>query len=495
MGFIRRNLFVPVRQLDKGLVFNRHLLDRCMELSDKPHWAKGENEKTLFMEDRFAPAGLPGKPFDAVKWERHRADKYGKVCLEGKHRYSSDPSYAGCELICGLRAYTVVIADGSGTVVCEHARAYGSAPSDTEDPASQLSLLARKPGGFKNSQVRASLTEGVRAYMDTLGTEDPKRTLRVMRDASSQSGWEGTLRALDASLKATGTIDAASVMVAAMGLCASLCRIRGTGRPFGLRPCIEEGGAREMPIARKDADAFKAKARLMYFSNDTIDHMIECGTAGQLRCICEAIDFEQEVRERRKRERLFRKVAFPQMKSFEGYDFSQLGFPEGYGKDDLMSLGFIDSAQDFVFYGQTGRGKTHLAIAVGTAAVEKGKRVRFFTTAQLIMRLSKAAESGALESLLADIARADLLILDEFGYIPTDAKGARLLFQVVSDCYEKRSLILTTNIEFSRWGTILGDDKLASAMMDRIIHHGRLIEFGGESKRMGASLMLGKGKE
>lgn len=95
---------------------------------------------------------------------------------------------------------------------------------------------------------------------------------------------------------------------------------------------------------------------------------------------------------------------------------------------------------------------------------------------------------------MADIAKSELLILDEFGYVPIDTTGARLLFQVVSSCYEQRSLIVTTNIEFSKWGIVLGDDKLAAAMIDRIVHHGRLIEFGGESKRMGTSLMLGKTK-
>lgn len=136
-----------------------------------------------------------------------------------------------------------------------------------------------------------------------------------------------------------------------------------------------------------------------------------------------------------------------------------------------------------------------MSIAVGTAAVESGMNVRFFTTAQLVMGLLKASDAGTLDALMNDLRKCDLLILDEFGYVPMDVNAARLLFQVVSDCYESRSLILTTNIEFSKWGTVLGDDKLAAAMIDRIIHHGRLLEFGGESKRMCTSLMLGKGKE
>lgn len=93
---------------------------------------------------------------------------------------------------------------------------------------------------------------------------------------------------------------------------------------------------------------------------------------------------------------------------------------------------------------------------------------------------------------MRDIARNDLVILNEFGYVPLDLDSARLLFQGVSDCYERHSLVITTNIEFSKWGTVLGDDKMAAAMIDRIVHHGRLVEFTGASHRMEATLMLAR---
>lgn len=145
-----------------------------------------------------------------------------------------------------------------------------------------------------------------------------------------------------------------------------------------------------------------------------------------------------------------------------------------------------------MFHGQTGRGKTHLAIAVGSAAVNAGKAVRFFGTAALVLALLKASREEALDRYLVDIEKSDLVILDEFGYIPIDLEGARPLFQVISSCYERRSLILATNIEFSERRTVLGGEKLAATAIDRMLHHGRLVEFGGESKRMGDSLMMGK---
>lgn len=119
--------------------------------------------------------------------------------------------------------------------------------------------------------------------------------------------------------------------------------------------------------------------------------------------------------------------------------------------------------------------------------------VLFFSTASLVRRLTKALSNNTLEDLLKDIRRADVVMLDGFGYIPLDVDGARLLFQVISESYESKSMILTTNIEFSRWSSIFADEKLAAAAVDRIVHHGRLIGFTGPSRRMDASLMLGKG--
>ena len=118
--------------------------------------------------------------------------------------------------------------------------------------------------------------------------------------------------------------------------------------------------------------------------------------------------------------------------------------------------------------------------------------VRFYQTASLVLQLGKAKREGTLDRLMADIGRASLVVLDEFGYVPFDVDGARLLYQVISDSYERRSIVFTTNVEFSKWGTVFADDKLAAAIVDRVVHHGRLVEFGGPSHRLEESLMLGR---
>jgi DNA replication protein DnaC len=129
--------------------------------------------------------------------------------------------------------------------------------------------------------------------------------------------------------------------------------------------------------------------------------------------------------------------------------------------------------------------------SVGTGirrVVEQGNtypfRTRFFTAAQLVVRLSEAFSNGSLEKVLSSILKAQLLIIDEWGYVPIDKQGAHLLFRVISDSYERRSLIITTNLEFSKWGSIFTDDQMAAAMIDRLAHYGYILFFEGESYRM-----------
>lgn len=125
-----------------------------------------------------------------------------------------------------------------------------------------------------------------------------------------------------------------------------------------------------MAVRDKDAAAeLRGLARSMFFSKEVIDGFLDGASAAQARCVADLIAREMAVRERNKRARLYRRARFPQPKSFDGYDFSQVAFPDGYTADDLRSLAFVADAQDFVFHGQTGRGKTHLAIAVGSACV------------------------------------------------------------------------------------------------------------------------------
>lgn len=154
-----------------------------------------------------------------------------------------------------------------------------------------------------------------------------------------------------------------------------------------------------------------------------------------------------------------------------------------------FELTFIPAKRNLVCFGPVGTGKTHLAIATGIRACEQGLTVKFYTVAKLVMRLAEAKRSGTLERLMNEIQRTQLLILYEWGYVPVDKEGSQLLFRVIADSYESHSMMITTNIEFSKWGSVFMDDQMAAAMIDRLAHHGHSILFEGESYRKKHALM------
>lgn len=239
-------------------------------------------------------------------------------------------------------------------------------------------------------------------------------------------------------------------------------------------------------------EELKRCGRALMMSNHTMSMFAEKATDEQVDMLLELMHEELRFREENKRKRLLKKADFPFMKSFENYEWGSVRIPPGIGREGIFACEFIRDTRNLVLFGAVGTGKTHMAVAIGMTACNMGLRVRFFSTAALVMKLARAKEDGSLDRLLKELQRCDLIILDEFGYIPVDRDGARLLFQVVSDSYETRSLIITTNVEFSHWGSVFTDDQMAAAMIDRIAHHGHLVMFEGESYRMKHALMRQK---
>ena len=223
-----------------------------------------------------------------------------------------------------------------------------------------------------------------------------------------------------------------------------------------------------------------------------------CRTKGapkQLEYLQEALELETEKREQNKRERLVKRAHFPTFKTFAGYEYMCVQLPPALSREELEEASFVEKKQNLVMYGPVGIGKTHMAIAAGVVACQKGYRTRFYTVTELVLKLSDARKNGTLEKLRSELNNLDLLILDEWGYVPIDRDGSQLLFRVISDSYESKSLILTTNIEFSKWGGIFTDDQMAAAMIDRLVHHGHLILFEGKSYRMEHALMRQTAKQ
>lgn len=193
---------------------------------------------------------------------------------------------------------------------------------------------------------------------------------------------------------------------------------------------------------------------------------------------------EIENREIKRKNLYLKQAGFDVKKTFESYSFDKIQIPSTIAVDEIKAAKFIEEKENLILYGNVGTGKTHLATAIGIEACSNSKKVKFYRTAALVNELVDAKKQGNLRRLLKSLEKVDLLICDEWGYIPLDREGAQLLFQVVADCYEKRSVIITTNIEFSKWNSIFYDERLTSAIIDRLIHHSHLLMFLGESYRL-----------
>lgn len=201
------------------------------------------------------------------------------------------------------------------------------------------------------------------------------------------------------------------------------------------------------------------------------------------------LEKEFENREMTRKNRYLKAASFDVVKTFEGYSFNEIQIPAAINVEEIKTAGFIGKKENLILYGPVGTGKTHLATAIGVEACSQGKRVRFFRTAALVNQLTDAKAKGELRRFMKQIEKCDLLVCDEWGYIPFEKDGAQLLFQVISECYEKRSVIITTNLEFSKWNGIFYDEKMTAAIIDRLIHHSHLLVFTGQSYRLKHSTM------
>lgn len=176
--------------------------------------------------------------------------------------------------------------------------------------------------------------------------------------------------------------------------------------------------------------------------------------------------------------------AFPFHKELSDFDFDYQPTINKKQLYDLETLRFIENKENILFFGNSGVGKSHLAVALGTAAAKKRYITYFISCHDLIMQLNKAHAENRLETKLKHFAKYRLLIIDEIGYLPIDKQGANLLFQLVARRYEKNSTIITTNQFFSKWGDIFSDSVIANAILDRLIHHSHIIKITGPSYRL-----------
>jgi DNA replication protein DnaC len=224
-------------------------------------------------------------------------------------------------------------------------------------------------------------------------------------------------------------------------------------------------------------DMLLATCKKLHLGSNIVAQAKKIKAKSHLEFLLELFNAELDERDRKRRNAYQKAAKFDIIKTFEDYTFEDIKFPPALSPDDILSTTFIPRRENLILYGNVGAGKTHLATAIGVAACDAGFKTRFWRTAALVNALTEAKRQGNLSRLMMQFEKLDLLICDEWGYVPIDSDGSKLLFGVVSECYERKSIIITTNLEFARWNDIFADTKITAALLDRMIHHSHLLDF------------------
>jgi len=226
------------------------------------------------------------------------------------------------------------------------------------------------------------------------------------------------------------------------------------------------------------------KLPTMLAEAEKIAHRCAADNADHLAFLLQLVELELIERERKAAERRLKAARFPATKMLDEFDFASRPSVNKPKVLELVKGEYLDRRENILLVGPSGTGKTHLATAFGMAACSQGRKVRFFRVTELVTLLMEAKEERQLMRLRQLLAKLDLLVLDELGYVPASKVGAELLFDVIATAYERNSLIVTTNLPFENWTEVLGSERLTGAALDRLTHRCHILETMGESYRL-----------
>ena len=228
------------------------------------------------------------------------------------------------------------------------------------------------------------------------------------------------------------------------------------------------------------------KLKLPTFQSEYTKLARQCAAEGKdhVQYLLRPCELELIERERRMIERRVKAARFPATKSLDSFDFKAIPSLNKALTMELARCAFVDRRENIIALGPSGTGKTHVSLGLGLAACQKGLKVRFTTAAALVHELIEAVDDRRLQRLQKGLAAHDLLIIDELGFVPLSKTGAELLFEIISQRYERGSIIITSNLPFDEWTEVFGSERLTGAILDRLTHHVHILEMNGESFRL-----------
>jgi len=241
------------------------------------------------------------------------------------------------------------------------------------------------------------------------------------------------------------------------------------------------------PTSRREQIRWMLADLKMPGALEAVDGILSKADSGSLtaaEAIQDLLGAQIGLRNNRRLQAAMRSSRLPAVKTLEEFDFSFQPSIKREQIDSLAELSFLERKENVVLLGPPGVGKTHLAIGLAIAAAQSGRRVYYGTLSDLVSSLEEARAAGVLKRRLAVLAAPSLLVVDEIGYLPVSPTGAMLFFQLMSRRYERASTVMTSNKGFEEWGEVLGDEVMAAALIDRVLHHCHIVNIRGNSYRM-----------
>src|SRR3954470_15332418 len=482
VGYARRNYLVPLPEVPSFAALNAHLEQRCLARLDHRLRGHAQSIGERLDRDLAGRPPLPASPYDPCDRRPARVSSLSLVRYD-RNDYSVPTAYGHRPVLVRGSVDEVVIACGA-EIIARHPRSYERADFIFE-PRHYLALLEHKIGaldqaaplqGWDLPEVFGTLRRLLEARMGQGGKREYVQVLRLLETFRLEDVHTAVRDAL--RLGALG-FDAVSLSAACRGrdhLGQGLSGAAGRGSSMSDVPQVLLGHhlkALKLPTFLREYDKLARQC-----AAEGVDH------TGYLLRLSE---LELLDRERRLIERRIRQARFPAVKSLDSFDFAAIPSLNKLLVVELARCSYVARRENVIAVGNSGTGKTHVALGLGLAACQKGLSVGFTTAAALVHELLEARDEKRLLRFQKQLTGYQLLIIDELGYVPLSPSGAELLFEVVSRRYERGSVIVTSNLPFDEWTSVFGSERLTGALLDRLTHHVHILEMNGESYRLKTS--------